>query len=85
MIIIRIIVATSLLTLGLSVARAQESSAGENIAHTQKTPEATTRNNVQGNASDKRDYPSGFNSGPTEPYVKGCVGPISYCNIYFGS
>lgn len=29
--------------------------------------------------------PSGFNTGPTKQIVKGCVGPVSFCNVYFGS
>jgi opacity protein-like surface antigen len=84
--IINALVAAALLVTGISLAQAQEPSTS-NVQATQ------TQTFVAGNAhSEKRHddgdqtrYPSGFNTGPTRHNVEGCVGPVSYCNIYFGS
>jgi hypothetical protein len=85
---IKVFLAASLVTAGLSLARAQEPPANNDVAQIRPTvgtiTETTTHTDKQNRASDSTGYPSGFNVGPTEFNVKGCVGPVSYCNLYFG-
>jgi hypothetical protein len=83
--IIRLIVAASLLTTGISFAQAQEPSSSDQAIQTQTRVTANTQGDRKHDDNDQSNYPSGFNTGPTKANVKGCVGPISYCNIYFGS
>ncbi|MFC0401975.1 hypothetical protein [Paraburkholderia rhizosphaerae] len=85
--IVKVIFATSLLLSGISFAQAEEPAPPVNAVTQVQTPNASaaTRPDQQRDNSASSEYPSGFNTGPTKPYVKGCVGPVSYCNIYFGS
>lgn len=72
------------LIFGVQIAQAQESSQPNSSAPVPSKTDGAARNDKQARTSDI-SYPSGFNAGPTKFDVPGCVGPASYCNIYFGS
>jgi hypothetical protein len=84
--IVKVIVASSLLAAGISLAQAQESSAPNTpVVQAQTSAAPVTHVDNRRDSNDRSEYPSGFNTGPTMSNVKGCVGPVSFCNIYFGS
>jgi len=82
--IIKASVAACFLIFGVQIAQAQESSQPKNSAPIPSKIDGAPRSDRQARTSDM-SYPSGFNAGPTKFDVPGCVGPVSYCNIYFGS
>jgi hypothetical protein len=91
--------AVAALALGASVAHAQDATQGaaqdttQNAAGAaqgqlaqQAQPAETSRTyGAAAPHSTQSRNPSGFNTGPTQSNVPGCVGPASFCNIYFGS
>ncbi|CAB3770778.1 hypothetical protein [Paraburkholderia solisilvae] len=83
--IIRSIVAASLLAAGISFAQAQEPPSNDQTVHSQADVTRNTQGDQRRDNNNPSNYPSGFNTGPTKANVRGCVGPVSYCNIYFGS
>jgi hypothetical protein len=83
--IIRSIIVVSLLATGASFAQAQEPASNDQAVQAQTDVTRNTQSGRRHDDNDQSNYPSGFNTGPTKANVKGCVGPTSYCNIYFGS
>jgi hypothetical protein len=60
--------------------------APENQATQTSTPPVTPVNNNTNKASKQSGYTSGVNTGREIQFnTPGCVGPISFCNLYFGS
>ncbi|CAB3769608.1 hypothetical protein [Paraburkholderia humisilvae] len=83
--IVKVIAAVSLVVSGISFAQAQETSPPDNtVAQAQMSGTTVTHADKRRDSGAPSDYPSGFNTGPTKPIVKGCNGPVSFCNIYFG-
>jgi hypothetical protein len=72
-----------LFIVGAGVAQAQEATP----AASQGQTETVSRNaDVSAKARyENSDIHSGYNVGPTQANVDHCVGPVSYCNIFFGS
>ncbi|ALL68297.1 hypothetical protein K788_00003395 [Paraburkholderia caribensis MBA4] len=84
---IKALAVAAFLIAGTAVAQAQESTPVTTTAQTENQAQSVSRT---GDAStttayEKSDIHSGYNTGPTQANVKDCVGPVSYCNIYFGS
>jgi hypothetical protein len=86
---IKALFASCLAAAGLSAAHAQGVPSTDTVAQVESHSWINAKNPDHGDtrtrAADNGDFPSGFNTGPTQYNVKGCVGPISYCNIFFGS
>jgi hypothetical protein len=82
---IKVLLAVCFVTAGISLAQAQTPGTRQDVAQMRAPVVTATQVGKRQNDNSEANYPSGFNSGPTKLNVKGCVGPTSYCNIYFGS
>jgi hypothetical protein len=82
---IKVLTVTMALLAGISVAQAQDMPQAR--AGIQDSAQITSNNQTDSNRleSHKSETHSGYNTGPTKSNVPGCTGPISFCNIYFGS
>jgi hypothetical protein len=84
MTMMKMALAASAMAIFASTANAQDATSTWTTAQSQTTANATVQSGMHRSARQQK-YPSGFNSGRTQSNVDGCVGPVSYCNIYFGS
>jgi hypothetical protein len=79
------VAAVSLTAFGASIAYAQDTASSQPEVQAQESDSVPANRDDTQRQDTQSQYPSGFNTGPTQSHVPGCVGPVSYCNIYFGS
>jgi hypothetical protein len=83
MTMMKMALAASAIAIFASTASAQDVTSTRTTAQSESTANSSVGSGMHRSAREQ-EYPSGFNSGRTQSSVEGCVGPVSYCNIYFG-